>query len=683
MKKIKDAYLRLSAIVLPEWMAPVFIFLVCFYSFGLLLSRLGFFQDDWHHIFLDYWYGTQGLQRFLLTDRGPFSYVVYVFFFHILGFSPAHWHWSLMIIRFMTAFLFWLSLREIWPGQKSLTNWLALLFVIYPIFSLQPLSVAYTLHWAMYFVFMLSLFLILYANRHKNIHLPLTIVAVLLEVFHLISIEYFSGLELSVPIFLWLLFSDLTLRDRLKKTVRTSFPYLVVLALYVVYRSSYGTLFGYDRFALLPTLTGLIHSPLSSMAGILQYMLQDFIYIVFSPWYSAIDPTIIDLSRASTYLIFGSILGFAVAAYFVVSRLEPRNNEPGLSGPGKQIAVAGIFSVILAILPFWVTGLSIFQKNQLWSDRLALSAMPGASMMVTGSVYALIDKRIYRNLVMSVLLGLAISFPVQTARSFQASWDKQQQFYWQLHWRAPSLQPNTLIVSDQEILFYMGIYPTAFAINMLYPQVEQWPTASYWFNAGTEHLNWDEFSSGQPVTFEKYTEKFTATKQDVVAITFEPGQNQCLWILRPAYADIRGLSAQAQNWLTVSNLSRLQPAPESTPPPEIFGPEPTHTWCFYYEKADLASQFQEWEKIIQLGKDANQKGLRAGNSIELMPFIEAYARSNDWESARKLTTQAQVLPDRSSSILCDLWRELSSTTPASVKGEQTVAAVEDQLGCHK
>ena len=168
-----------------------------------------------------------------------------------------------------------------------------------------------------------------------------------------------------------------------------------------------------------------------------------------------------------------------------------------------------------------------------------------------------------------------------------------------------------------------------------------------------------------------------------MAITFEPGQNQCLWILRPAYADIRGLSAQAQNWLTVSNLSRLQPAPESTPPPEIFGKEPAHNWCFYYEKADLASQSQEWETIIQLGKDANQKGLRAGNSIELMPFIEAYARSNDWESARKLTTQAQVLPDRSSSILCDLWRELSSTTPASVKGEQTVAAVEDQLACHK
>jgi len=115
----------------------------------------------------------------------------------------------------------------------------------------------------------------------------------------------------------------------------------------------------------------------------------------------------------------------------------------------------------------------------------------------------------------------------------------------------------------------MGVYPTAFAINMLYPQVEKWPTASYWFDAGTEHLNWDEFSSGQPVTFEKYTETFTATKQDVVAITFNPGQDQCLWILRPAYADIRGLSAQAQKLadglepVTSSTCPRINTAPRN------------------------------------------------------------------------------------------------------------------------
>src|SRR5512143_2549432 len=84
------------------WAGPFLIAAVCFFSFGLLLSRLGFFQDDWHHVFYAYWQGAAGLQRFLLADRGPFAWIVYASFFRILGFSPTGWHWSLMVIRLVT-----------------------------------------------------------------------------------------------------------------------------------------------------------------------------------------------------------------------------------------------------------------------------------------------------------------------------------------------------------------------------------------------------------------------------------------------------------------------------------------------------------------------------------------------------------------------------------------------------
>ena len=76
---------------------------------------------------------------------------------------------------------------------------------------------------------------------------------------------------------------------------------------------------------------------------------------------------------------------------------------------------------------------------------------------MVGLTYALVDRSLHRFLVLSVLLGIGVSLQVQIARNFQASWDKQQQFYWQLYWRAPALKPNTMIVSDQEILFYTGI----------------------------------------------------------------------------------------------------------------------------------------------------------------------------------------------------------------------------------
>lgn len=683
MRKLTTAYRDLRTITLGEWTAPVLIFIVCFYAFGLILSRLGFFQDDWHHVFYAYSQGAQGLQRFLLVDRGPFAWVIYAFFFKLLGFSPAAWHWSLMLLRFMTAILFWMALRMIWPGKSSLTAWLALLFVVYPIFTLQPLSVAYTLHWVMYLVFMLSLLLMLAAARRPEAYVPLTILALLLQATHLVFIEYFSGLDFCRFIFLWLLLSDLPAAQRLKQTFRYALPYVIVLGLYVAYRASYGAIFGYDRFTPLATLTDVFRSPLTGLAGIFQSMLQDLVYVVLSQWYAAVDPAIIDLSRPSTYYMFASAFAFAVAACVAFVRLDRKQPATDFHQPGIQAAAGGLLAVVLAILPFWLTGFSIYQKNLLWSERLALAAMPGASMLVVGAVHALIDRRLYRHIVLSSLLGLAIGFHVQTARSFQASSDKQAQFYWQLHWRAPSLEANTLIVSDQEILFYMGIYPTAFAINLLYPQVTPPPEASYWFNAGFEHLNFDNFVAGKAIAFAKYSTTFTARMPNVVAITFEPGSDQCLWILGPQIANVRDLTPPASTWLQVSNASRIRALPETAPPPAIFGIEPKRDWCYYYEKADLASQSADWSSITKLWEEAAGRGLRSANGVELMPFISAFAHLDQWQAAQELTAQAQALPDRSSSVLCDLWRNLDSSTAPSTSRDQTKTLVEAELGCQK
>jgi hypothetical protein len=664
-----------------EWTAPVLSFVVCFFCFGILLSRLGYFQDDWHHVFYAYWQGAEGLQHFLLTDRGPFAWPVYAGFFKILGYSPAAWHWSLMLIRFLTVQVFWLSARRIWPQAGSLTGWLGLLFAVYPIFTLQPLAVAYTLHWTMYLVFMLSILSMLEAQRNPRWFVPLTVLALLLQTTHLALIEYFAGLELARPVLLWLLLRDLKARERLKQTAKLSLPYLVVLLLYVGYRSSYGVIFGYDRFNTLVFLTDLLRSPIAGLQGVLQAALQDLVYVLFSQWYAAADPALIDLTRASTFFILGSIVGAAALVYVVLTKVDRLCQDDDDSVHPLQVSIAGILMVILSMLPFWFTGFSIYQKNQLWSERLALAAMPGASMLVVGAVYALIDRRSYRHLVLSILLGLGVGLHVQTARSFQASWDKQQQFYWQLHWRAPALQPNTLIMADQEILFFMGIYPTAFAINVLYPQITPPPAASYWFNAGFEHMSFDKFAAGEPDVFEKYSTTFTTTANDVVAITFEPGLDQCLWILSPQLANARGLTPSAKTWLEVSKPSRIAAAPEYFPPTAIFGEEPERTWCYYYEKADLARQYQQWDEVVSLWREVGNRGLRAPNGVEMLPFIEALARQDAWQDARALTRQAQVLPDRSASLLCDLWSNLATTTTSSAARDQAVAQVHGDLDC--
>jgi hypothetical protein len=681
MDKKPGAARGLRDIGLAEWAGPLLAFAVCIFCFGILLSRLGYFQDDWHHVFYAYWQGAEGLQRFLLADRGPFAWPVYAVFFRILGFSPSAWHWSLMLIRALTVLVFWMSARRIWPRATSLTAWLALIFAVYPIFTLQPLAVAYTLHWAMYLVFMLSILAMLEAIRRPGMALVYTVVALALQVMHLALIEYFSGLELARPILLWLTLRDLEPRQRMRQAIKRAIPYLAVLLLYAVYRSSYAAMFGHDRFNTLAILTGLLQSPMTGLVTIAQSALQDLLFILFSQWHAALDPAIIDLARPSTYVILVSAVGFAGLAFITFTGIDRLSATGDDSAEPVWVGTAGLLLVILSMLPFWFTGFSIYQKNQLWSERLALAAMPGASMLVVGIVHLLIERARYRHAVLSALLGLSVVLHVQTARSFQASWDKQQQLYWQLHWRAPSLEANTLLVADQEILFFMGIYPTAFAVNVLYPQTAPPPAASYWFNAGFEHVDFESFAAGAELSFEKYGTTFDATVHDVLAITFEPGLDQCLWILRPELANVRGLTEPARTWLEVSDASQIAALPKNDPEVAIFGEEPPRTWCYFFEKADLARQFGMWDEARRLWGEATDGGFRAANGVEMVPFIEAHARLGDWETAKILTRQAQVLPDRPTALLCALWSELALGAPRSAEDAGIILQVQEYLGC--
>ncbi|MBE3038876.1 MAG: hypothetical protein IMZ62_08710, partial [Chloroflexi bacterium] len=60
------------------------------------------------------------------------------------------------------------------------------------------------------------------------------------------------------------------------------------------------------------------------------------------------------------------------------------------------------------------------------------------------------------------------------------------------------------------------------------------------------------------------------------------------------------------------------------PPEDIFGPEPVHGWCYYYQKAALARQFDDWSTVIALGDEAIEKGFEPFDQIEWMPFLQAY-----------------------------------------------------------
>jgi hypothetical protein len=137
--------------------------------------------------------------------------------------------------------------------------------------------------------------------------------------------------------------------------------------------------------------------------------------------------------------------------------------------------------------------------------------------------------------------------------------------------------------------------------------------------------------------------------------------------------------------LPISNLGLIQSGanPPARPPQAYFGAEPDPSWCYYFEKADLARQNGNWQEVTRLGDLAFQLNTRLYevNAPELLPFIEGYADTGNWVKARELTLEAHRLTFRMDRILCDTWKRISQKPGLDEAGLSTTGDLQQRLKC--
>ena len=117
------------------------------------------------------------------------------------------------------------------------------------------------------------------------------------------------------------------------------------------------------------------------------------------------------------------------------------------------------------------------------------------------------------------------------------------------------------------------------------------------------------------------------------------------------------------NIIPISDLSTITVGDGARlPNPAIFGQEPPHGWCYFFEKADLARQLNDWKTILQLGEEAKAKGLAPASGSEYVPFIEAFAQSGQWSKAYDLSIAAQKITPDLEPVLCNNWGRFQNIT---------------------
>jgi len=116
--------------------------------------------------------------------------------------------------------------------------------------------------------------------------------------------------------------------------------------------------------------------------------------------------------------------------------------------------------------------------------------------------------------------------------------------------------------------------------------------------------------------------------------------------------------------------------------PALYGSEPNHGWCYYYEKADLAAQYSDWDSVIRLGAQAFNVGDYPNDPTEYFPFIEGYAQTGDWAQAEQLSLRAyRVSKSYMSPILCLLWERIDAETPDNPEKESGIDKIQENLNC--
>ncbi len=129
----------------------------------------------------------------------------------------------------------------------------------------------------------------------------------------------------------------------------------------------------------------------------------------------------------------------------------------------------------------------------------------------------------------------------------------------------------------------------------------------------------------------------------------------------------------SSEWITAQATARM---------PAIYGPEPVHDWCYYYEQADLAAQQGDWRHVTALGDQAFALNDYPNDPVERFVFVEGYAHEGNWEKALDLSnTSYKVSKVYMGPLLCRLWGRIEHSTTGSVARSSTLAEVKRLYAC--
>ena len=659
--------------------APVLFFLIGILTYGIFIPRLGFYGDDWSYLFFQHLLGPQGSGVFAAYDR-PLSSWYYNLVIGVLGESPLPYHIYLFFLRWISAVLLWKILEKVWPRKKDVAVWISLLFLVYPGFMQHPISVEFILHYFAMDMFLLSILGMLFSLQYKKWFYLLTLGSMACSGV-LFSIEYFLGWEALRPFMLWLAIRNQE-KDFKKGLIRSFLlwlPYLIIPGVFLIWRVFF---FKFPTYAPV-LLEHLAENPKSALIQLAKTILVDSKTVLLDAWQQIVlvPPA---SSRWGYILVVLASLTLVLFFFFRKEKnqsvVEERSGSELFREWPLHLILLGGIGLLTAGWPFWITGISV-ELGFPW-DRPTLSFMLGVSLVLAGVIDLLIRPK-YSMWIFAVLVSLSVGVHYLNAQVYIEEWSAIKEFYWQLTWRAPDLEPYTVLASDDIPLYRVGDSAMSGILNWTYAPDHH--DAQLLYKLFDLHIRLDSDYAGIPAVEEGLDLEhnyrgtfFTSSTSNLMAYTYSKGQ--CLKVLYP-YDDDYRMPEKVLQILPLSKPELILEDDESpAEPPAFMGPEPEHGWCYFYEKAELANANQEWEKTAEYWELSQTEGLTAITPYDLLTFLEGYIHLEDWEKANQFSQM--ILQDQNMQpLVCTTIERVKKTMAGTSNHLSGFEKLKREAGC--
>lgn len=663
-----------------KYFRPSLILLVvAFLAYGLLMPQLGFYWDDLPITWIRYQMGPAALTDYFSTNR-PVWGVLHRLTTSMIPQVPLYWQIFALLWRWLGSVVVFVILAKLLKDQPRSALGVALIFLVYPGFNQHWSAYLYSHFYIVLFFFLTSFLCMLLAMENPKRFWVWTAAGMFFSALNLWMMEYFYVLELArVGVILAALRNEpLTFRKRILRTLKLWAPYLGVFVLAVLSR-----LFIFNNQIYGMGLTeNLKSAPAETLMTLIRTILFTLRLVLKDAWLRMLelpDVAFVDSVLTSYYLVIAIVI-LLVAAGFLVMPRDASQTMRKSSTDAIWLVGLGALAVFLAGWPFWLVG---FEPSLEWpASRFTLAFAFGVSLIFGGTIGLIPWERI-RIALLVALVSLAAGKQFLNSRDYQQDWTTQKDLFWQMTWRAPGLKPDTIVLLNEGALDYYADNSLGAALNWIYAPKNHTRHIEYvLFYPKTRLKNvLPRLETGIPIEYDYLTGQFHGNTSQTLAMYYQPPG--CLRILDNDIERVNRMIPETSLLRFAAHISSpdlILQEPRARMP-EAYAPEPQHDFCYYFEKADLARQFKDWDSVAEFANIALSLD-HPYNPAEQFAFIEGYAHVGEWDRAVEISERANEFSAQLvGPMLCRLWKRIKAETAESVERGAALDKTRSIIAC--